>query len=72
MASKANIIYVMIKQNKYLSLNEVHKLAHRLGLKERSAERKLNKSIAPDWIVTIYRKGCITGYAYKRAKKVIS
>jgi hypothetical protein len=71
--SCAQIAYNMIKYNKYLSLDDIHELAKELKIKERTIERRLNKSEAPSWVETLYKKGNIIGYRYskKRTKKVI-
>lgn len=71
--SCAEITYNLIKYNKYLSLDDIHELARELWIKERTIERRLNKSEAPSWICTVYKKGQIIGYKYskKRTKKVI-
>lgn len=67
--SQAQLIYQLIRENKYLSLKQVHEVAEALGCKQRTLERRLNVSEAPSWIETCYIKGCIAGY---RFKKVIS
>lgn len=71
--SCAQIAYNLVKYNKYLSLDDIHELAKELKIKERTIERRLNKSEAPTWIETLYNKGNIVGYRYskKRTKKVI-
>ena len=71
--SCAQIVYNMIKYNKYLSLDDIHEIAKELKIKERTIERRLNKSEAPSWLETVYKKGNIIGYKYskKRTKKVI-
>lgn len=65
--SRSNEIYELIKSFKYLSLSDVHRYARKWGLKDRSIERMLNKSMCPQWIVTVYNnKKQVTGYKYKK------
>lgn len=70
--SCAQIVYNMIKYNKYLSLDDIHELAKELRIKERTIERRLNKSEAPTWVETCYKRNTIVGYKYKRNKRTIS
>lgn len=54
--------YIHNRKGKVVSLNKVHELAEKFGVKQRTAERKLNKGIATH-IETLYdEKGRITGY----------
>ena len=72
MISQTAIIYNLIKQNKYMSLDDVHHAAIALHMKARSIERNLNNSRCPSWIITVYdEKNQIKGYKFKRQVKVI-
>jgi len=66
-------VYLWIKYNKYLDVNEIPELAKELGVRTKTIERRLNKSECPVWIQTVYKKGDRVGYKYskKRTKKVI-
>jgi hypothetical protein len=53
-----------IKQEGYLSLQQVYKLAESLNHKQRTAERELNPSHSPNVMTVKNEKNHIVGYKY--------
>ena len=52
-----------IRQNGYLSINDIYKLTEDYGCKRSNAERRLRRSESPN-ITPVMKKGYIVGYKW--------
>lgn len=55
----------IIKQRKYITLQEAYNFGTQLGFKQKTVERELNPSRSQDIYTHRNHRGHITGYSYK-------
>ncbi len=65
MTSLKSKLNEVIKQRKYITLQEAYNFGATLKAKQKTVERTLNPSLSPDIHTHKNHKGQITGYSYK-------